>query len=157
MSRINNSFQLSGFLGADPEKRFNQHNGKPISLMSIGVDASYKNRDTSEIVEQTDWFDLTFYSEGLIKVIDQYVRKGSEITVRGYMRKRTWESKERFNEDGTPRMDSRYEFVVTQMRLGRRPKGSDANQGTSQDLARANALASQASEAAPDFEDDIPL
>lgn len=153
MSRINNSFQLWGFLGADPEKRFNPNNGKAINHMSIGVDGSYKNRDTGEVIEQTDWFDLTVYGEGLNKVVDQYVRKGSEITVRGYMRKRTWESKERFNEDGSPRIESRYEFVVTQLRLGRRPKVNDADQATSQDLARANALASLAS----DPEDDIPL
>lgn len=156
MSRINNTFQLSGFLGADPEKRFNQNNGNAIGLMSIGVDSSYKNRETGEVVEHTDWFDLTVYREGLIKVIDQYVRKGSEITVRGYMRKRTWESKDRINEDGTPRMDSRYEFVVTEIRLGRRPKGSDTNQATSQDLAQANALATEASAASPDYDDDIP-
>lgn len=160
MSRINNTFQLQGYLGADPIKRFNQNNGQAIIGMSIGVDSSYKNRETGEVVERTEWIDVTVYREGLVNVIDQYVRKGSEITVRGHIRKRSWESKDRTNEDGSPRMESRYEFVVGELRLGRRPKGSEGGEGSGQqapqDLEKANALANAAGAAASDFDDDIP-
>lgn len=153
MSRMNNSFDFTGFIGSDPEKRFNGTNGKPIINLSLGVDASYKNRDTNEVVERTEWIDLVVYREGLAGVIDQYVRKGSEIRVRGVVHKNTWESKDRVGEDGKPRMESRYQFIVSEMRLMRRPKGEEGAGSTApqQDLAAANAAAAAASGEDPDI------
>ncbi len=153
MSRMNNSFDFTGFVGSDPEKRFNTTNGKPIINLSLGVDASYKNRDTNDIVERTEWIDLTVYREGLANVIDQYVRKGSEIRVRGVVHKHKWESKDRTGEDGKPITESRYQFIVSDVRLMRRPKGEEGagSNAPQQDLAAANAAAAAASGDDPDI------
>lgn len=154
MSRINNSFRLSGFVGSEPEKRFNPNNGKGIMSLSLGVDASYKSRDTGEVVDRTDWIDLTCFYDGLVNVVEQYVHKGTEIHVRGIIRKQKWESKDRIGEDGKPLMDTRYQFIVTELRLGRRAKDdSAAAPANLQELDKANADAAQA---ATDFDDDIP-
>jgi len=154
MSRINNTFDLTGFVGADPEKRFNPNNGNAIVSVSLGVDDSYRDRNNNELVERTDWFDLTVYRDGLTGIFEQYVRKGSEIHVRGHLRKRKWESKERKDEQGQPKMDSRVEFVVTEVRLLRRPKDSEGTSSGQQDLQRANAAAGAG---ASDYDDDIPM
>lgn len=122
MSRINNSFRLTGNLGTDPEVRYNPNNGKPIASFPIFSDSSYRNRDTGEKVEQGDWFDMTVYYEGLVDVIQKYTRKGSQIQVRGHMRKRVWESKDRKDDNGKSIKESRIEFVVTEIMLLGRPK-----------------------------------
>ena len=154
MSRINNTFDLTGYVGADPEKTFNSNSGKPIISVSLGVNDSYRKKDSQERIERTDWFDLTVFQEGLAGVFDQYVRKGSEIHVRGFMRKQVWDSKERVNGDGTPKKDSRIQFIVTDVRLLRRPKDDSGNTGSPQDLDRANAALAHASSA---YEDDTPF
>jgi len=145
MSRINNTFDLTGYVGAAPEKRFNPNNGNPIITLSLGVDDSYKDRTTGEVVERTDWFDLTAYREGLAGVIEQYVHKGSGIHVRGHLRKQTWESKDRVDEAGKPKMDSRIQLIVTEIRLLQRPKDGTNNAPTPQELAHANAEAAATS------------
>lgn len=85
MSRINNSFRLTGHLGADPETRFLPTTGAPVARLSLAANHVYRDKKTDEKVERTDWFDLTVYSRGLVDVAQQYVRKGSQIQVRGHM------------------------------------------------------------------------
>jgi len=152
MSRVNNSFRLTGNLGVDPEVRYNPNNGKPIATISLFSDSSYRNRETGEKVEAGDWFDLTIYYEGLVEVVQKYTRKGSQIQVRGHMRKRVWESKDRKDGDGKPIKESRIELVVTEiMLLGGRPKDE------------ANAPEAGSTYTAPegsgtqDVDDDIPV
>jgi len=126
MSRINNSFHLTGHLGADPETRYLPTSGEPVVRLSLAVNHVYRRKETGEKVERTDWFDLTVYFRGLVEVAQQYVRKGSQIQVRGHLRKRVWESKDRKDDSGTPMKESRIEFVVTELMLLARPKaGAD--------------------------------
>ncbi len=151
MSRINNSFRFTGNLGTDPEVRFNPNSGEPIASLPLAVDASYKNKATGEKVEKVDWFDLTIYYKGLVEVVQKYTRKGSQIQVRGHMRKRVWESKDRKNAEGHPINESRIEFVVTEIMLLGRPKDDSAPQpGTTY-------TAPEGSDVPPSYDDDIPL
>ena len=152
MSRVNNSFRLTGNLGVDPEVRYNPNNGKPIATISLFSDSSYRNRETGEKVEAGDWFDLTIYYEGLVEVVQKYTRKGSQIQVRGHMRKRVWESKDRKDGDGKPIKESRIELVVTEiMLLGGRPKDE-----TNAPEAGTTYTAPEGS-GTQDVDDDIPV
>ncbi|AYK20465.1 single-stranded DNA-binding protein (plasmid) [Methylocaldum sp. MU1018] len=151
MSRINNSFRFTGNLGTDPEVRYNPNNGDPIASIPLAVDASYKNRETGEKVEKVDWFDLTIYYKGLVDVVQKYTRKGSQIQVRGNMRKRVWESKDRKDGEGRPIKESRIEFVVTEIMLLGRPKDDAAPEPGS------TYTVPEGVDPAPDFDDDIPL
>lgn len=152
MSRINNSFRLTGNLGTDPDIRYNPNNGDPIASIPLAVNASYKNRETGEKVEKVDWFDLTIYYKGLVDVVQKYTRKGSQIQVRGHMRKRVWESKDRKDSEGHPVKESRIEFVVTEiMLLGGRPKNdSTPEPGTTYNAPEGTGLG-------PDYDDEIPF
>lgn len=127
MSRINNSFRLTGNLGDDPVIRYNPKNGDPIASLSLFADSTYTNHDTGEKVEGGDWFDLTVYYKGLVGVVEKYTRRGSQIQVRGHMRKRVWDSKDRKDDSGNPKKESRIEFIVTELMLLGRPKSDTTN------------------------------
>lgn len=127
MSRMNNRFQARGNLGADPEIRSIGSNGHRVAEFSLAVDASYKDKDGKK-VEKVEWIDYSVYASGLIEVVEKYVKKGRELRVEGYVRKEKWESKSRKDEAGKPLMDSRYEFVVTGIELGRDPNFTGASQ-----------------------------
>lgn len=131
MSRINNSFRLTGHLGADPETRYLPTSGEPVVRLSLAVNHAYRHKDTGEKVERTDWFDLTVYFRGLVDVAQQYVRKGSQIQVRGHLRKRVWDSKDRKDDSGAPLKESRIEFVVTEIMLLARPKAGTDDESAS--------------------------
>lgn len=150
MSRINNSFRFTGYLGTDPVVRYNPNNGDPIASIPLAVDTSYKNRETGEKVEKVDWFDLTIYYKGLVDVVQKYTRKGSQIQVRGSMRKRVWESKDRKDSEGRPIKESRIEFVVTEIMLLGRPKDDDAPEPGSTYTVPEDV------DPSPGFDDDIP-
>jgi len=122
MSRINNSFTLIGHLGADPDIRYNPNNGEPIGRLALAVNHYYRDKNTDERTARVDWFDLTVYFKGLIEVIEQYCHKGTQIAVRGRLRKRVWESKERKDEQGKPLKESRMELIVSELQLLGRPK-----------------------------------
>jgi single-strand DNA-binding protein len=124
---MNNRFTLEGNLGADPEVRYLGSSPNRVAEISLGVDGSYRKKDTNEKVERTDWFNITFYAPGLIKVVEEYAKKGREVRVEGLVRKETWDSKTRKNEDGTPATDSRYEFIATGIKLGRDPNYNGSN------------------------------
>jgi len=147
MSRINNSFRFTGNLGTDPEVRFNPKNGEPIATIPLAVDASYKNRETGERIDKVDWFDLTVYYKGLVDVVQKYTHKGSKIAVRGHMRKRVWESKDRKDDGGKPIKESRIEFIVTEIMLLDKKGDSAPEAGTTY----------TAPEGADIPADDIPL
>jgi len=130
MSRMNNRFTFKGNLGDDPEIRSIGTNGNRVAEMSIAVDASYRDKDKNK-VEKTEWMDLHVYAPGLVDLIEKFVKKGREVRVEGSVRKVKWESKTRTDENNKPLMDSRYEFVVSGIELGRDPNyaGSAANGG----------------------------
>ncbi len=147
MSRINNSFRFTGHLGTNPEIRYNPNNGDAIARLSLAVDASYKK--DGEKIERVDWFDLTVYYPGLVDVLQKYTQKGSRIQVRGDMRKRVWDSKDRKDGEGKAIKESRIEFRVTEVMLLGGPKEPSG--------APEPGTTYSAPENGPDFDDDIPF
>jgi len=135
MSRINNSFNLIGHLGADPDIRYNPNNGEPIGRLALAVNHYYRDKNTGDRIEKVDWFDLTVYFKGLVEVVEQYCRKGTQIAVRGHFRKRVWESKERKDGEGKPLKESRMELIVTELLLLGRPKEEGGKAGEAERLA----------------------
>ena len=139
MSRINNSLSFIGHLGADPEIR-KLPSGQEVSRLSLAVNSAYKDKTSGERVEKTDWFDLAVYAPGLVDVTRKYTRKGSQISVRGTLRKAVWDSKERKDENGNPAKESRIELIVSEVQLLGGPR---------QDNGHAGQGAAPAAEAAP--------
>ncbi len=88
-----NKVILVGNLGADPEIRRTQ-DGRPIANFNIATSESWRDKSTGERREKTEWHRVVVFSEGLCKIIEQYVKKGSKIYIEGSLQTRKWTNKE---------------------------------------------------------------
>ena len=84
-----NKVILVGNLGADPEIRRTQ-DGRPIANLRIATSESWRDKNTGERREKTEWHRVVVFNEGLCKVIEQYVKKGSKVYIEGALQTRKW-------------------------------------------------------------------
>lgn len=178
MARGVNKVILIGNLGGDPETRY-MPNGNAVSNVTLATSDSWKDRETGQLQERTEWHRVVFFGK-LAEIVGQYLRKGSKIYVEGRLQTREWE------KDGIKRYTT--EVVVDmngQMQmLDSRGAGDDMGGGSRQNYAPrqqqqpqqnqgygdpyAQAPAQQAPRPAPvantppadsfdSFEDDIPF
>jgi single-strand DNA-binding protein len=84
-----NKVILVGNVGKDPEIRRTQ-DGKPIANLSIATSESWRDKNTGERKEKTEWHRVVVFNEGLCKVVEQYVKKGSKLYVEGALQTRKW-------------------------------------------------------------------
>ena len=85
-----NKVILVGNLGADPEIRRTQ-DGRPIANLSIATSESWKDRNTGERRDKTEWHRVVIFSEGLCRIAEQYLRKGSKVYLEGQLQTRKWQ------------------------------------------------------------------
>jgi single-strand DNA-binding protein len=85
-----NKVILVGNLGADPEIRRTQ-DGRPIANLRLATSESWRDRNTGERREKTEWHRVVIFNEGLCKIAEQYLRKGSKIYVEGQLQTRKWQ------------------------------------------------------------------
>ena len=85
-----NKVMLIGNLGRDPEVRSFQNGGKVCNLR-IATSETWKDRNTGERREKTEWHSVAVFSEGLVRVCEQYLRKGSKVYVEGQLQTRKWQ------------------------------------------------------------------
>ena len=84
-----NKVILLGNLGQDPDVRTMQ-NGKKVCTFSIATSDSWKDKETGEKKEKTEWHRVVVFNEGLVGVIENYVKKGSKLYVEGSLQTRKW-------------------------------------------------------------------
>ena len=84
-----NKVILVGNLGKDPEIRSFQNGGK-VANFSIATSESWKDKNTGEKREKTDWHNVAIFNEGLVRVAEQYLRKGSKVYIEGQLQTRKW-------------------------------------------------------------------
>ncbi|AUQ74519.1 single-stranded DNA-binding protein [Phaeobacter piscinae] len=85
-----NKVILIGNLGRDPEVRSFQNGGKVCNLR-IATSETWKDRNTGERREKTEWHSVAIFSEGLVRVAEQYLRKGSKVYIEGQLQTRKWQ------------------------------------------------------------------
>ncbi|MCV6824300.1 MULTISPECIES: single-stranded DNA-binding protein [Halocynthiibacter] len=85
-----NKVILIGNLGADPEIRSFQNGGK-VANLRIATSETWKDRNTGERREKTEWHTVAIFSEGLVRVAEQYLRKGSKVYIEGQLQTRKWQ------------------------------------------------------------------
>ncbi|EEA96391.1 single-stranded DNA-binding protein [Pseudovibrio sp. JE062] len=85
-----NKVILVGNLGADPEIRRTQ-DGRPIVNLRIATSESWRDRNSGERRERTEWHRVVVFNEGLAKVAEQYLRKGSKVYIEGQLQTRKWQ------------------------------------------------------------------
>lgn len=85
-----NKVILVGNLGRDPEVRSFQNGGKVCNLR-IATSETWKDRNTGERRERTEWHSVAIFQEGLVRVAEQYLRKGSKVYIEGQLQTRKWQ------------------------------------------------------------------
>jgi single-strand DNA-binding protein len=85
-----NKVILIGNVGADPEIRRTQ-DGRPIANLRIATSETWRDRNSGERKEKTEWHTVVVFNEGLCKVIEQYVKKGAKLYIEGALQTRKWQ------------------------------------------------------------------
>ena len=85
-----NKVMLIGNLGRDPEVRTFQNGGKVCNLR-IATSETWKDRNTGERRERTEWHSVAIFQEGLVRVAEQFLRKGSKVYIEGQLQTRKWQ------------------------------------------------------------------
>jgi single-strand DNA-binding protein len=88
-----NKVILVGNLGADPEIRRMQ-DGRPVANLRIATSESWRDKTTGERKEKTEWHRVVIFNEGLCKVVEQYVKKGSKVYLEGQLQTRKYTDKD---------------------------------------------------------------
>ena len=116
-----NKVILLGNLGRDPEIRSMQSGAKMASF-SIATSKRWKDRNTQEQKEKTSWHNIVVFGDGLVDIVEKYVKKGSKIYVEGEIQTRKWQDK-----DGNDRYTT--EVLGNQLTmLGSRGSSDNSNQ-----------------------------
>ena len=84
-----NKVLLIGRLGADPEIK-QMVNGKSVARLSLATSQSWKDKTTGEKKEKTEWHRIVVFNDGLVNVVQQYLKKGANIYVEGALTTRKW-------------------------------------------------------------------
>jgi len=85
-----NKVILIGNLGADPEVR-TLPSGSPVVNLSVATSESWRDRNSGERKERTEWHRVVIFSEGLAKIAEQYLHKGSKVYLEGQLQTRKWQ------------------------------------------------------------------
>lgn len=118
-----NKVILVGNLGADPEVR-NTQDGRPIVNLRIATSERWRDKNSGEQREKTEWHRVVIFSEGLCRVAEQYLRKGSTVYIEGQLQTRKWQ-----DQDGNDRYSTEIVlqgFNSTLTMLGGRSDNNDS-------------------------------
>ena len=126
-----NKVILVGNLGRDPEVRFTQENKKIVTL-SVATSDSWKDRNTGERKEKTEWHRVVIFNEGLANISEQYLRKGSKVYIEGALQTRKWTDKDGVDKYSTEVVLQGFNCVMTM--LDGRSGGGDTGGGSGGDF-----------------------
>ena len=93
MSGSLNKVLLIGRLGADPEIK-QMVNGKNVARLSLATSQSWKDKNTGERKQKTEWHRVVIFNEGLVNVVQQYLKKGSQVYIEGQLSTRKWKDEQ---------------------------------------------------------------
>lgn len=155
-----NKVILVGNLGRDPEVRHTQ-DGKPIVNLSIATSESWRDRNSGERKEKTEWHRVVIFSEGLAKVAEQYLKKGSTVYIEGQLQTRKYTDKDGVEKYSTEIVLQGFNSVLTM--LGGRPGSGDSGGfgggdefGQSSPMERPRG-SSKPQSFARDLDDEVPF
>jgi single-strand DNA-binding protein len=159
-----NKVILIGNLGADPEIKRTQ-DGRPIANLRLATSENWRDKNTGERKEKTEWHRVVIFSEGLCKIAEQYLKKGSKIYVEGQLQTRKWTDKDNIERYSTEVVLQGFNSTLTMLDgksgggSGFGPddsSGGDFGSGGPSSSPPRRAVAA-ASSSRNDMDDDIPF
>jgi single-strand DNA-binding protein len=159
-----NKVILVGNLGRDPEVRHTQ-DGKPIVNLSLATSESWRDRTTGERKEKTEWHRVVIFSEGLAKVAEQYLKKGSTVYIEGQLQTRKYTDKDGVEKYSTEIVLQGFNSVLTMIGgRGGAGEGAGGGFGGSDEFGQSSPMGSaraggggRATIPARDLDDEVPF
>ena len=147
-----NKVLLIGRLGADPEIK-QMVNGKSVARLSLATSQSWKDKNTGEKKEKTEWHRIVVFNEGLVNVVQQYLKKGAQVYIEGQLSTRKWKD-EKSGQDkySTEIIIQGYNSSLTMLGGGSR---GIQNDNSSETISKNSDEASQIEQ--NDLDDEIPF
>ena len=144
-----NKVLLIGRLGADPEIK-QMVNGKSVARLSLATSQSWKDKNTGEKKEKTEWHRVVVFNEGLVNVVQQYLKKGAQIYVEGQITTRKW----RDEQSGQDKYST--EVVIQGFNSSLTMLGGGNGGGIQNDANSQNNI-EDSSQLSNDMDDEIPF
>ena len=144
-----NKVLLIGRLGADPEIK-QMVNGKSVARLSLATSQTWKDKNTGEKKEKTEWHRVVVFNEGLVNVVKQYLKKGAQVYIEGQLSTRKWKD-EKSGQDkySTEVIIQGYNSSLTMLGSGMK------NDNSSQAIPNNSDEATQTQQ--NDLDDEIPF
>ena len=148
---------LLGNLGRDPEIRSMQSGAKMASF-SIATSKRWKDRNTQEQKEKTSWHNIVVFGDGLVDIVEKYVKKGSKIYVEGEIQTRKWQDKDGNDRYTTEVILQGYNSNLTLLDNRNNPQinSNNTDQIDQSKSMEDNSFGSQSSDS-DDLDEDIPF
>ena len=152
MSGSLNKVQLIGRLGADPEIK-QMVNGKNVARLSVATSQNWKDKSTGERKEKTEWHRVVIFNEGLVNIVQQYLKKGANVYLEGQFSTRKWKD-EKSGQDkySTEIVLQGYNSSLTM--LGGKTQSNNSNQTSETKSSLPN---DEMSQVGSDLDDEIPF
>ena len=148
MARGINKVILVGNLGKDPEVRY-MPSGGAVANVTIATSEQWKDKQTGEQRERTEWHNVVFYQR-LAEIVGEYLKKGSQVYVEGSLRTRKWQDK-----NGNDRYTT--EIIANEMQMLGSRSGGSASFSQPESAQKPQPAAASAGGFNEDFDDDIPF
>ena len=147
-----NKVLLIGRLGADPDIK-QMVNGKSVARLSLATSNTWKDKNTGERKEKTEWHRVVIFNEGLVNVVQQYVKKGTQVYIEGQLTTRKWKDE----KSGLDRYST--EVVLQGFNSSFKILSSKNNQVDSSQDARVgkSSLPNEENIPSNDLDDEIPF
>ena len=141
---------LIGRLGADPEIK-QMVNGKSVARLSLATSQTWKDKNSGEKKEKTEWHRIVIFNEGLVNVVQQYLKKGAQIYVEGQLNTRKWKDE----QSGQDKYST--EVVIQGFNSSLTMLGGGASQNNITSHATKQNIDDGSQIAQNDLDDDIPF
>jgi single-strand DNA-binding protein len=163
-----NKVILIGNLGADPEIKRTQ-DGRPIANLRIATSDSWRDKNTGERKEKTEWHRVVIFNEGLCKVAEQYLKKGAKVYIEGALQTRKWTDQQGVEKYSTEVVLQNFNSTLTMLdgrsggtgggggSFGGDDTGGDFGSGGPSSAPPRRVAAAAGARANSDMDDDIPF
>jgi single-strand DNA-binding protein len=154
-----NKVILVGNLGKDPEVRRMQ-DGRPVVNLSVATSENWRDKNTGERREKTEWHRVVIFSEGLAKIAEQYLKKGSKVYLEGQLQTRKYTDAQGVEKYSTEIVLQGFNSALTMLDRAGGGAGGETSQdngdfGASRPAARQPAMAGAGKRG--DLDDEIPF